>query len=508
MGGQVPGEVRPGWDAYREETFERQKRLGVVPAEAKLTPRNPAFPAWDRSPEDQKRLYARQMEVYAGYCENADWNAGRVIAAIEEMGELDNTLVIYIYGDNGASMEGTLTGSFNELTMQNGIPLTPEQQLALIQLYGGLDVWGSDMVAPHYSTAWAWAGNSPFQWGKQVASHLGGTRQAMAVRYPRLITDAGGLRSQFTHCIDIGPTILELAGLPQPTQVDGVVQQPMHGTSFLHTFADPDAAERHTQQYFEKFGNRAMYKDGWWLPSRSRASPGTSPRSDEKFAPGVWHPDDDPVELYYLPDDFSQADNMAAQHPEKVAELQELFWAEAEKYKVLPLLGGISVYFGLLPPRPAQTTYTYHGDVQNIASGMIPPDLQPLLHDLGRPGDTRGRRRGRDRGRGRPPGRLLAVRRRGQAQAHLLDDGRTGLPAGIRHALPAGEVNVRLEFHADAATPATAGTYGCSPMDRKSARAGWTTACRSGSPPMRAWTSVGTTAALSTATTRTGRRSH
>ena len=178
------GKFDSGWDAYREETFERQKRLGVIPADAKLTPRNPAFPAWDSLPEDQKALYARQMEVYAGYCENADWNAGRVIDAVEEMGELDNTLVIYIYGDNGASMEGTLTGSFNELTMQNGIPLTPEQQLALINLYGGLDVWGTELVAPHYAAAWAWAGNCPFQWGKQVASHLGGTRQGMADPLP------------------------------------------------------------------------------------------------------------------------------------------------------------------------------------------------------------------------------------------------------------------------------------------------------------------------------------
>ena len=210
------GKFDSGWDAYREQTFERQKRLGVIPADAKLTPRNEAFPAWDSLADDQKALYARQMEVYAGYCENADWNIGRVIDAVAEMGELDNTVVIYIYGDNGASMEGTLTGSFNELTTQNGIPLTPEQQLALIKLYGGLDVWGTDLVAPHYAAAWAWAGNCPFQWGKQVASHLGGTRQGMVIRYPRLITDAGGLRSQFTHCIDIGPTILELAGLPQP----------------------------------------------------------------------------------------------------------------------------------------------------------------------------------------------------------------------------------------------------------------------------------------------------
>ena len=291
----------------------------------KLTPRNEAFPDWDSLADDQKALYARQMEVYAGYCENADWNAGRVIDAVAEMGELDNTLVIYIFGDNGASMEGAVTGSFNELTMQNGIPLTPEQQLALINLYGGLDVWGTDLVAPHYAAAWAWAGNCPFQWGKQVASHLGGTRQGMVIRYPSLIEDRGGLRSQFTHCIDIGPTILELAGLPQPTHVDGIAQEPMHGTSFLHTFADADAEERHTQQYFEIAGYRAMYKDGWWLAQSIPRIPwDLTPATMARFAPGLWQPDDDPVELYYLPDDFTQADDIAAQHPEKVKELRDL----------------------------------------------------------------------------------------------------------------------------------------------------------------------------------------
>jgi hypothetical protein len=376
------------------------------------------------------------MEVYAGYCENADWNVGRVIAAVEEMGELDNTLVIYIYGDNGASMEGAITGSFNELTFQNGIPLTPEQQLALIDQYGGLEVWGTELTAPHYAGAWAWAGNCPFQWGKQVASHLGGTRQGMAVRYPPLIQDRGGLRSQFTHCIDIGPTILELAGLPQPTHVDGIAQQPMHGTSFLHAFADPDAEERHTQQYFEIAGYRAMYKDGWWLAQGVDRIPwDLTPDTIRKLAPGVWQPDNDPAELYYLPDDFTQADNIADQHPDKVAELRELFWAEAEKYKVLPMLAALSFYFGVMPPLPAQTTFTFYGDVQNVASGMIPRIYNhsyAITADLVIPPV---RRRRRHRGRGRPPGRLRAVRRRRQAQAHLFHDGRAGLPAGIRHAL-------------------------------------------------------------------------
>ena len=200
-------------------------------------------------------------------------------------------------------MEGTLTGTFNELTMQNGIPLTPEQQLALIEQYGGLDVWGSELVAPHYAAAWAWAGNSPFQWGKQVASHLGGTRQGMVIRWPRRITDAGGLRSQFTHCIDIGPTILELAGLPQPTHVDGIAQTPMHGTSFLHTFADagrPGAAHPAVLRDLRQPG----HVQGRLVARQRccRASRGTlTPADDAEFAPGVWHPDDDPASCTTCP---------------------------------------------------------------------------------------------------------------------------------------------------------------------------------------------------------------
>ena len=358
---QYKGTFDMGWDKYREETFERQKKLGIIPLDAKLTPRPDAMPAWDSIPDDIKKLYARQMEVYAGYQENADYNVGRVINAIE------------VWGDNGASMEGTLTGSFNELTMENGIPLTGEQQLALIEKYGGLEAWGTEIMAPHYAAAWAWAGNCPFQWGKQVASYLGGTRNPMVVSWPKCIEDRGGLRAQFTHCIDIGPTILEIVGLPVPTEVNGVKQDPMHGTSFLYTFDDAKAVEQHTQQYFEIYGNRAMYKDGWWAAAMLPRIPwDITPAVIRKFAPGVWNPDEDQWELYYLPDDFSQADDLAAKYPDKLEELQELFWEEAEKYKVTPLLAGLSFPFSITPPRGTQTTFTYFGEVQNVASGMIP----------------------------------------------------------------------------------------------------------------------------------------
>ena len=367
------GKFDQGWDVLREETFERQKTLGVIPPDAELTPRPDALPAWDSLSDAEKKLYARQMEVYAGFQENTDWHVGRLLEAIEELGELDNTLVFYIFGDNGASMEGTLTGSFNELTMHNGIVLTPEQQLALLEQYGGLDAWGTDAYAPHYASAWAWAGNAPFQWGKQCASHLGGTRNGMVISWPERIKDAGGLRSQFSHVIDVGPTILEAAGIPEPTVVDGTAQKPMEGTSFLYTFEDANAEERHTVQYFEILGNRAIYKDGWWAACKLDRIPwDMSAPTIARLAPGTYDPEQDTWELYYLPDDFSQAHDLAAENPEKLAELKELFWEEAEKHNVLPLLAALSVFFGDLPPMSTITTQTFYGDVQNIASGMIP----------------------------------------------------------------------------------------------------------------------------------------
>ena len=227
------------------------------------------------------------MEVYAGFSENADHNVGRVIDAIEELGELDNTLVIWIWGDNGASMEGTITGSFNEMTMQNGIPLTDEMQLQLAERYGGSESWGGPIMDPHYSAAWAWAGNTPFQWGKQVGSHLGGTRNPMVIHWPERILDPGGLRSQFTHVTDVGATILDVAGIPAPSRVDGIEQEPLHGVTFADSLLDAAAPERHTQQYFETIGNRAMYKDGWWLAMRTPRIPWVlTPEALQPVRPG------------------------------------------------------------------------------------------------------------------------------------------------------------------------------------------------------------------------------
>ncbi len=367
------GKFDGGWDQLREQVFERQKRLGIIPPDTELTKRPDLFPAWDSLNDAERKLYTRQMEVFAGYSENADWNVGRLLDAIEEMGDLDNTLIFYIWGDNGASMEGTITGSFNETTFLNGVVLDPAQQLQLIEAYGGIEALGGDHTAPHFAAAWAHAGNTPFQWAKQMASHLGGDRDPMVVAWPGRITASRELRTQFTHCIDIAPTVLEAAGLPEPEMVDGIGQEPMDGTSFACTFGDPSAGERHTVQYFEMFGSRAIYKDGWWACTRLDKAPwDMSPETMRRFAPGVYDPGQDVWELYYLPDDFSQARDLATRQPDKLAELQELWWAEAERNRALPLLGGFSVFFGILPPLPTITRFAFAGDVQNVQRGMVP----------------------------------------------------------------------------------------------------------------------------------------
>ena len=218
-----------------------KKRWESFPEDTELTERPDLFPAWDSLRDAEKKLFARQMEVYSGFSENADWNIGRLLDAIEEMGDLDNTLIFYIWGDNGASMEGTLTGSFNEMTFLNGVLLDAEEQLKLIEEYGGIDALGGVDTAPHYASAWAHAGNTPFQWGKQTGSHLGGTRDPMVVAWPGKIKPSSEIRSQFTHCIDIGPTILEAVGIPEPKMVDGIEQEPMDGTSFLYTFDEAES---------------------------------------------------------------------------------------------------------------------------------------------------------------------------------------------------------------------------------------------------------------------------
>jgi arylsulfatase A-like enzyme len=457
-----------GWDRLREETFARQKDLGVIPADTKLTPRDKAFPAWDDVPDNLRAFYARQMEVYSGYSENADYNVGRVIDAIEELGELDDTLILWIWGDNGASMEGTITGSFNELTTQNGIPLTEEMQLQLSEQYGGLDQWGGAIMDPHYSAAWAWAGATPFQWGKQVGSHLGGTRNPLVVQWPGRIKDAGALRTPFAHVIDVAPTILDVAGIAEPATVDGIEQEPMHGSSFSASFSDGAAPEHRTQQYFETVGNRAMYKDGWWLAMKTDRIPWEmTPDALAPYAPGVWDPDAGPAELYYLPDDFSQGRDLAADHLEKVQELKNLFWEEAERYKVLPLLGAMSAFFGLVPPISEDTTFEFRGDVQNVLSGMIPRIYNrsyTISADLVVP----------EKG---AEGVIVAEADHLGGFTLYVKDGKlthTYSMMGVfvytqvaEEDLPPGEITVRMEFLADAAKPATGGDVTLFANDRQ-----------------------------------------
>ena len=427
------GKFDQGWDKLREETFARQKELGVIPADAELTVRDEAFPAWDGLADDLKRFYARQMEVYAGFSENADHNVGRVIDAIDELGELDNTVILWIWGDNGASMEGTITGSFNELTMQNGIPLTDEMQLQLSERYGGLDQWGAPIMDPHYSAAWAWAGNTPFQWGKQVGSHLGGTRNPLVVHWPNGVKDKGGLRSQFTHMIDVAPTILELAGIPEPTD-GGRHRAGADARDHVHPVADRPGRRRTPHPAVLRDRRQPGHVQGRLVAGREdRTDPlGPHPGGDHALRAGRLGPRLDPAELYYLPDDFSQANDLAAQHPEKVAELKELFWQEAERYRVLPLLATLSTFFGILPPITDETTFEFRGDVQNVLSGMIPRIYNrsySITADLVIPD---GGAEGRDRGRGRPPRRVHPLHQGRQAHPHLLDDGRFHLQAGGR----------------------------------------------------------------------------
>jgi arylsulfatase len=316
------GKFDQGWDALREETLARQIRLGVVPAGTKLTPRPPEIPAWDSLSADQKRLFARQMETFAGFGAHTDHEVGRLVTALRDLDVLDNTLFVYIVGDNGTSAEGGPDGTYNEMLALNGIVSDVSSQLAHV------DEWGSPMTYPHFAVGWALAGNTPFQWTKQVASHFGGTRNPMVVHWPRRITDGGGLRSQFHHVIDVAPTVLEAAGIPQPKTVDGTAQTPMDGVSLLYTFADAKAAGRHRTQYFEMFANRAIYHDGWVAATRH-----SIPWLMTQLPPFA----DDRWELYDVESDFSQANDLAAQNPAKLKELQELFEKEAIRNHVFPL---------------------------------------------------------------------------------------------------------------------------------------------------------------------------
>ncbi len=316
------GKFDQGWDKLREETLERQKKLGLVPQNVKLAPKPTDIKDWDKLTADEKKMFSRQMETYAGFAEHTDNEIGRLVTAIEKLGEMDNTLFLYVVGDNGASAEGTMNGLYNEMTYFNAVP---ESLQDMLKHY---DEWGSESTYPHYAAGWAVAMNSPFAWTKQVASDFGGTRNGMVVHWPAGIKAKGQIRSQFTHVVDIAPTVFEAVKVPAPKTVNGIEQDPIEGTSFLYSFDDAAAKEKHTVQYFEMFGNRAIYSDGWYARTIHRPA---------------WHPKplqplkEDPWELYNSNEDFSLSTNLASQNSGKLKDLQDLFMAEGEKYHVLPI---------------------------------------------------------------------------------------------------------------------------------------------------------------------------
>ncbi|MEI6883934.1 MAG: arylsulfatase [Bacteroidota bacterium] len=316
------GKFDQGWDKLREMTLERQKKLGIVPQNTKLAPKPQDIKDWDKLSADEKKLFARQMEVYAGFAEQTDYEAGRLISTIKDLGVMDNTVIIFIAGDNGASAEGQMNGLYNEMTYFNAVPETIEDMLK------HYDEWGEPSTYPHFSAGWAVALDAPFSYTKQVASDFGGTRNGMIIQWPAGIKAKGEVRSQFAHVIDIAPTVYEISKIPPPKMVNGIQQDPIEGTSLAYSFDDAKAAGQHKVQYFEMFGNRAVYQDGWF--ARTIHRPAWSLKISHPLKEDQW-------ELYNTTDDFSLANDLSAQNPDKLKDMQALFMKEAEKYHVLPL---------------------------------------------------------------------------------------------------------------------------------------------------------------------------
>lgn len=316
------GKFDAGWDAMREQILARQIEKGIVPNNTKLAPKPEAIKNWESLSADEKKLFTRQAETFAGFLDMTDHEIGRLVDAVEESGQADNTMIIFVYGDNGTSAEGGMNGMFSEMTYFNGVQETVPDMLKK------MDKWGGPETYPHMAAGWAVMFDTPYQWTKQVGSDHGGTKVGMAIRWPKGIKANGGLRSQFSHVIDVAPTILEAAGLPEPKIVNGVAQRPMDGTSLVYSFNDANAKERHTTQYFEIAGNRAIYHEGWYARTIHRAP--WERESRRPLAEDIW-------ELYNISEDFSLINNLAAKNPEKLKELQDLFMQEAEKNFALPI---------------------------------------------------------------------------------------------------------------------------------------------------------------------------
>jgi arylsulfatase A-like enzyme len=361
------GKFDKGWNAMREEIFANQKRLGVIPANAELTPWPDDLKKWEALSADEKKLFARQAEVFAGYTAYTDNEIGRVIQAVDDMGKLDNTLIIYICGDNGTSPEGTLLGTPNQYTAYNGILEVPVAEQLKFH-----DVWGSAATYPHMAVAWSWAFDTPFKWTKQIASHFGGTRQGLAISWPNRIKDAGGIRHQFHHIIDIVPTILEATGIKAPEMVNGIAQKPIEGVSMVYTFDKANATTPSTRktQYFEMIANRGIYHDGWYACTTPPVPPWVLNAPMPDVNAYKW-------ELYNLAEDYSQNNDLAAKMPDKLKALQGLFAREAAKYNVLPLDN--SQFQRAITPRPSaiagETVFTYSGVMPGIPLSSAPSIL-------------------------------------------------------------------------------------------------------------------------------------
>jgi arylsulfatase len=362
-----------GWNKLRETIFANQKRLGVIPANAKLTPwPDNLLKRWEQLTPDEKKLFIRQAEVFAAYFAYADHEIGRVIQHVEDMGKLDNTLIIYIAGDNGNSAEGSLVGTPNEVASLQGVDIPVADQLKFY------DVWGSDLTYPHMAVAWTWAFDTPFSWTKQIASHFGGVRQGMAISWPKVIKDKGGIRNQFHHIIDIVPTILEAAGIEAPKIVDGIAQKPIEGVSMMYTFdaKNANAPSQHHTQYFEMMGDHAIYHDGWIASTQVMRPPWVTTGAVSQDPAGF------PYELYDLGKDWTQYENVAAKYPDKLKELERLFWVEAARYQVLPL--DASCATRIVAPRPnlsaGRTQFAWSGEITGTPNGDAPSILDSSYH--------------------------------------------------------------------------------------------------------------------------------
>lgn len=364
------GKFDNGWDEYRKRAFKRQKELGWIPQDAQLTKRNETMKGWDEIPKSERAFQSRLMEVYAGFGEHTDYNVGLLIDEIENQGKLDNTLIFYIWGDNGSSAEGQ-NGSISELLAQNGIPTTIQQHIDALEDLGGLDVLGSPKTDNMYNAGWAWAGSTPYKSTKLVAAHFGGTRQPMAVSWPKKIKHDNTPRPQFHHVIDIVPTIYEVTAIEEPEVVNGFPQDPINGVSMHYTFANPKAEGTRKIQFFDIMGSRGLYYDGWFASAFGLRSPWV-PGLPEGAA--TWNPENDTWELYNIDEDWSQANNLAKQNQEKLAEMKSMFLVESAKNKNLPIGGGLwsVIYHPEDAPSTPYTDWTFSGRISRMPEFAAP----------------------------------------------------------------------------------------------------------------------------------------